>query len=428
MVVLVVLVVVASPAAPAGDPVLVIPWWHARGRGMAESYRGRVTRTRDHDACPGALQVHPAADGLLARIRLPGGKITPAQLAALAAVAEESGGGTLDLTARGNLQIRGISDPAAVAEAVAAAGLLPAPTHERVRNIVASPLSGRRGGHADVRPWVDELDGAIRAAPELADLPGRFFFSLDDGSADVSGLCADAGTHVLPDGVAVLLAGRDTGVRVKQAEAVPALVSIAKRFLAERGKAWRVAELADPRILLELPMTGRAAELPPAPTFPPTQPPVGWIPQTGGAADRVALGAAVPLGVLSARQAQFVAAIDAPVVVTPWRSLLICDLPEGVADAALRVLAPLGLIFDESSPWLQISACVGSPGCAQSAADVRAEATRVAESGAATAPVHYVGCPRACGKPVGATVLVAGLDASDGGYSPLGTPNPGNVR
>ena len=392
--------------------------------GMAESYRGRVTRTRDHDACPGALQVHQAADGLLARIRLPGGKLTPEQLAALAAVAEESGGGTLDLTARGNLQIRGISDQAAVAEAVAAAGLLPAPTHERVRNIVASPLSGRHGGHADVRPWVEELDGAIRADPELADLPGRFFFSLDDGSADVSGLCADAGAHVMPDGVAVLLAGRDTGVRVKQAEAVPTLIAVARRFVQLRGKAWRVAELHDPRVLLGS-LTPVASS---DGVFPPTQPPVGWIPQTGGAADRVALGAAVPLGVLSARQAHFVAAIDAPVVVTPWRSLLICDLPEGVADAALRVLAPLGLIFDQSSPWLQISACVGSPGCAQSAADVRAEATRVAESGAPTAPVHYAGCPRACGKPVAATVLVAGLDASYGGYSPLGTPNPGNVR
>ena len=51
-------------------------------------------------------------------------------------------------------------------------------------------------------------------------------------------------------------------------------------------------------------------------------------------------------------------------VITPWRSVLICDLDEGVADAALRVLAPLGLVFDETSPWLDVSACTGSPGCA----------------------------------------------------------------
>ncbi len=113
------------------------------------------------------------------------------------------------------------------------------------------------------------------------------------------------------------------------------------------------------------------------------RPPVGWITQDDG---RVALGAAVPLGVLSARQAQFLAAIEAPVVITPWRSLLVCDLAEGVADTSLRVLAPLGLVFDETSRWLEVSACVGSPGCERSRADVRAEATRAAAPGRRRAP------------------------------------------
>lgn len=382
---------------------------------------GSVTRTRDHDACPGALQVHQAADGALARVRLPGGMLTPGQLGTLAVVSEELGAGTLELTARGNLQIRGISDPAAVAEAVAGAGLLPSPTHERVRNIVASPLSGRLGGRVDVRPWVRELDSAIQSDPELAELPGRFWFSLDDGSADVSGLAADTGVHVQPDGVALLLAGRDTGVRLDPNDVVPTLISVARRFVTMRGNAWRVKELTDPRILLDDPTQA----FPTAGLFTPGGPPIGWIAQTGGgsAENRVALGAGVPLGVLTARQAHFVTAMQAPMVVTPWRSLLICDLEEDVADASLRVLAPLGLVFDDNSPWLQLSACVGSPGCSRSAADVRAEATRVAESGTAIGPTHYVGCERACGRPAAATVLLA----TEAGYSPLQTPSPRTV-
>ena len=78
----------------------------------------------------------------------------PAQLEALADAATRFGSPAMELTSRGNIQIRGITDTQAVADAVAAAGLLPSPTHERVRNIVASPLSGRIGGHADVRDWV----------------------------------------------------------------------------------------------------------------------------------------------------------------------------------------------------------------------------------------------------------------------------------
>lgn len=356
-----------------------------------------MARTRGTDACPGALQVHRAADGALARVRLPGGALTAAQLATLARVASEYGSSTLELTARGNIQVRGITDEAAAADAIAAAGLLPSATHERVRNIVASPLSGRAGGNVDARPWVAALDAVICAEPRLAGLGGRFWFSVDDGRADVSGLCADVGVHVFPDGCALLLAGRDTGVRLGADEVVETLAVIATRFATTRGSAWRVKELDDLDALLP------GVELGAAPFPAVTRPPVGWIAQDDG---RVALGAAVPLGVLSARVAEYLAAIEAPLVITPWRSVLVCDLDEAVADVALRVLAPLGLVFDENSPWLDVSACTGSPGCAHSAADVRADAAQALEADSGVHR-HFVGCERACGSPLAGEVLLA---------------------
>ncbi|GAB7144919.1 precorrin-3B synthase [Mycobacterium riyadhense] len=361
-----------------------------------------MARARDTDACPGTLQVHQAADGTLARVRLPGGIITAAQLATLANVSSEVGSGTLELTARGNVQLRGISDVEAAAGSLAAAGLLPSATHERVRNIVASPLSGRVGGKADIRPWVGELDAAIRAEPRLADLGGRFWFSLDDGRGDVSGLGADVGVHVFDDGCALVLGGRETGMRVGNVSET--LLGIALRFIEIRGNAWRVHELADITDLLPSVELGAA--------FPPvTKGPVGWIPQDDG---RVTLGAAVPLGVLSARVAEYLAAIEAPLVVTPWRSVLVCDLSEEVADVALRVLAPLGLVFDDSSPWLTVSACTGSPGCAHSAADVRADAAQSLDPDSGVHR-HFVGCERGCGSPLAGEVLVATAE----GYQPL---------
>lgn len=340
----------------------------------------------------------------MARVRVPGGALTPGQLEALAQAAAAFAGGTLELTARGNVQIRAITDTVAVAEAVAAAGLLPAPGHELVRNILASPLSGRVGGLADVRGWVGALDTAIQGDPVLTGLPGRFLFAVDDGRGDLCGAGADAGVQVLDGGrVALLLAGRDTGVRLASSEAVGALTEVARRFVAVRGTAWRIKELGDVSALVAGFDVTDGPRLPPTPT---PRPPVGWIGQDDG---RVALGAAVPLGVLSTRQAQFVAAVQAPVVITPWRSLLVCDLTEEVADSALGVLPGLGLVFDETSGWLKVSACVGSPGCARSAADVRADAVRAAGE-RPTGPVHFAGCERACGRPGAGRVLIAGAD------------------
>jgi precorrin-3B synthase len=365
-----------------------------------------MNRQRDQDACPGALSVHRAADGALARIRLPGGVIDADQLRGLADTATRFGSPAMELTSRGNLQIRGIADTDAVADAVAALGLLPSASHERVRNVVASPLSGRTAALTDVRDWVLLLDNAIQAEPRLASLSGRFWFSIDDGRGDVSGLAADVGAHALDAGtVALLLAGVDTGVRLAEADVVATLVAVAARFAECRGTHWRVEELPDVAPLLaELsPVVGAGATWPPV-----TRPPVGWLPQDDG---RVTLGAAVPLGVLQARVAEFLAAIEAPIVLTPWRSVLVCDLDEGVADVALRVLAPMGLVFDADSPWLDVSACTGRPGCERSRADVRADAA-AAVATPAEGHRHFVGCDRACGSPATGDVLIA----TDSGY------------
>ncbi|WP_067525246.1 precorrin-3B synthase [Nocardia uniformis] len=392
-----------------------------------------MTRT-DSDSCPGVLRLHEAADGPLARIRVPGGHLRPSQLLTLAEAARDLGDGTIELTSRANAQLRQVRDAVELESRLEAAGLLPSATHERVRNIIASPLSGRVGGWTDAHGLVPALDAGLRADPRLAELPGRVLFTVDDGRGDVSGLGADIGLHAIDDSdYALLLGGSDSGLRVPADRAIELVLSAAHGFLDLRDGQWRLHEipngptaLAD-RLLVDHPdlATAEVMELAARHNIP-----IGWLNQ---ADDLVALGAGVPLGILPARTAEFIAAVERPVFLTPWRSIFMTDMDEWTAEQVVRVLAPMGLIFDSASRWLQVTACAGQPGCAKSLTDIRADAAAAVEEGrvlpsgtpqpaltdltaaevVAAGRQHWSGCERRCGRPRGA---VTDIVAAPGGY------------
>jgi precorrin-3B synthase len=362
------------------------------------------------DACPGALQTHAAADGALARVRIPGGALTVAQLRALGTAARDLGNGALELTSRGNVQLRGLRSGAEseLGDRLAAAGLLPSSTHETVRNVLASVLSGRAGGGLDVRPWVPAFDAGLCADPGLAALPGRFLATFDDGRGDVAGLGGDVGLLALgANTVALLLAGIDTGLRTDPDAAVALALAATRAFLDERarqgGTAWRVAELVEGSTTIAAALGGARHEPVVVPAAPPIGP-AGAVPQDDG---RTALVAVVPLGRLTADQADRLAATAASdLQVTPWRSVVVPDLTDAAAAADL---VAAGLVLDPGSPWLRVTACAGRPGCAKSLADVRADATQAVAAGTLPAggtTQHWAGCERRCGRPRGEVVDV----------------------
>ncbi|WP_216677941.1 precorrin-3B synthase [Streptomyces sp. MNP-20] len=383
------------------------------------------------DACPGSLRLHAADDGALARVRLPGGVLTVRQAGALAAAARDLGDGDLHLTSRGNVQLRGLADGcgAALAALLGAAGLLPSPGHERVRNVVASPLSGLDGrGAGDVRPWLTALDAALCASGAARDLSGRFLFALDDGRGDVAGLDADVTVRAVAGGRAVLGLGTPHPVlSVAAADAPRAAVVAAEAFLhrvRESGtKAWRITELPlAPGALADEVRRRLTAEG------------VGHEPWHGGAApaDTVggpppgvigsALSVHLPLGRLSGlqwRELTHVAAAAGPgeLRLTPWRGAVVPapDLGPAASAAALARLSAAGLVTGPGSPWLRVGACVGRPGCAKSRADVRADAaSALGAAGRSGLPLYWSGCERRCGHPRGDRVDV--VAAPGGGY------------
>src|SRR6476620_2825745 len=124
------------------------------------------TATRDRaDRCPGVTRPWPAEDGSLVRIRVVGGALPTSALASLVDLAGRFGDGDLHLTKRANLQLRALADPVpdAFVAGVRDAGLLPSSSHELVRNVMVSPLSGRLGGRADLRSVATGLDRLVLA-------------------------------------------------------------------------------------------------------------------------------------------------------------------------------------------------------------------------------------------------------------------------
>ena len=300
-------------------------------------------------------------------MRVPGGTLTNEQFRAVCTASEDLGDGTLELTSRANFQIRGLPEGAQfeLGERLAEVGLLPSLTHERVRNIIAAPLSD------DTQAVVDELDRTLCATPELADLPGRFLVTV---GAEVSGLGGDIGLV----GNALLLAGADSGLR--PADPVAAVIEAARIFAASRGTAWRLSEV--PEVVAEITAalgTPTAERIPVAVT----------TPLPGPAGDKFVVGA--PLGRLDQNQAAALADLGGELRLTPWRSLVAPGAPD---------LTGLGLIIDPDSAWHGVTACTGRPGCAKSLADVRADATRWLGT-PHTRPVHWAGCARRCGRPSG---------------------------
>ncbi len=340
-------------------------------------------RAHGEDACPGVLRLHEAADGFLARVRLPGGRLRVDGMLALADAADDFGDGHLDITSRANIQIRGLERGAAdeLGPRLEGAGLLPSASHERVRNIISSPLSGRDGrGHLDVRDAVDELDRALCDSPDLARLPGRFLFVLDDGREDVRSLQPDVGVLGLADGrAALLIAGRDSGRRIDASVMVTAMLEAAKAFLEARDRdpSIRRAEGQTDR-----PQNERRPE------------PMGVIPQSDG---RVALGFTSPFGRLSSEQARQIAEImpTNEIRVTPWRGIVVPDLSKPFD---LGPLERAGFILDPDSPWLGVTACAGLGRCNRSLADVRRDAAASVAAGGG-GRVHWVGCEKRCGLP-----------------------------
>ena len=323
--------------------------------------------------CPGALRPMQSGDGLVVRIRPPLGRLTPAQAAAIAEAAVAHGNGIIDLSARANLQLRGVTEAShpELIEDLRAQGLIdPDIETESLRNLIVTPF--RDAG-------TDALALALTAAlARMPRLPGKFGFALDtgprpaltDASADIRVERAADGRLILrPDGHPL---GQPVTDLAKDAQAM------ADWFIAHGGMTngrGRMAALVGRGVVPDGCNTAPAEPLP--------QPQPGLHPE----------GALVALafGQMLAETLSALAALDHQIRPTPWRMLLLAG--------AKAMPAIPGLITNPAEPLLRVTACTGAPGCPQALGETRALARSLAAHLAKGLHLHVSGCAKGCAHP-----------------------------
>ncbi|WP_108500681.1 precorrin-3B synthase [Paracoccus indicus] len=327
--------------------------------------------------CPGALRPMQSGDGLVVRIKPRGAMLSREQAAGIADAAETHGNGLIDLTGRGNLQLRGVT-PATHAPLIADLRALdlidPDIVTETRRNIIVTPF----GGDA-TDALVRDLEAALAAS--ALPLPAKFGFAVDTGSVPV--LTHDpADIRIECSGQGLIL--RADGMAKGTAFGTPSdAVGLAQWFLEQGGAPDGRGRMA---ALIAGGITPRADLAPndPAPRAQPASLSQGVL--VGFEFGQVPPGTLRRLGRLG------------PLRLTPWRMLLV---------QGARHLPPMpGLILDAGDPRLRVRACTGAPGCTQSHAATRPLARDLSPLMAPDAVLHVSGCAKGCGWPRAADITL----------------------
>lgn len=346
--------------------------------------------------CPGALRPMVASDGLVVRVRPPGGRLSGEQAQGLAALALRFAQPQLELTNRANLQMRGVqpAQHAALLDGLRALGLLDADAAaEARRNVQVQPLWTQ----GDPTPVLARELGELLVRDDAPLLPAKFGFAVDTGERlCLRGALADVRLERHGDAVLVWADGSDHGRVVTWAEAAPAALALARWFLASGAAPQGRGRMAEWLRCAPLPPEWRTVPVPGVTTA---------TPGPGALAAGHLLGLAFGLV-----QASTLAALGrcGALRLTPWRCLLL--------QTSGPVPALPDLITDAGDARLRVAACTGAPGCEQAAAtdeSTRALALALAPLVPAGQTLHVSGCPKGCAHPRATTTVVTtgrGLD------------------
>ncbi len=325
-----------------------------------------------------------SGDGLIVRVRPWMGRLSSAQLDAIAAISDQYGNGQIDVTNRANVQVRGIhtKDHGAVLDALAQANLLDANSVlESRRNVLISPIW--QEGDLTCR-LADEL---VRRLEELPDLPAKFGFSIDVGPVrHLSAASADIRLERAADGRLIVRAdGLDAGRLVAEDEAIDRVMDLARWFSARRDKQFRRMAL----VLQSQQPEGTWQELTPTHEQSEPQPELTEHGQIVG----------LPFGRLATKLISEITLKCLGVRLTHNRMLLLEGISGFGHDDA---------ITQKDDPLLRVDACPGMPHCISASIQTRTVARQIATKVSGT--LHVSGCEKGCARKSAANTTIVGRD------------------
>jgi precorrin-3B synthase len=356
-------------------------------------------------------------DGLLVRI-LPTGPMPLRAFAGLCAAARAQGNGTMEISARGSVQIRGLTPVTAPLFATAVTALR-LDIGDGVP-VLADPLPGDPTALIDANVLAAELRDAIASAA-LALAPKVSVVVDGGGKLHLDALNADIRVRALAtaDGKLLHLAVAGDGATASPLGAVapeqaPAAVLRLLAVIAAHGAQARAADVLRRRGIAAF-QEAFGTPIAPEPTLPPRLP-AEMVATHALEDDLYALGVGLTFGHADAETLRALAdtarahgglwarpAPDRSLLLGPFKRTTI----KTMRDEAIR----LGFTVDPSDARRRIVACPGAPSCASGLIAARTIAAEIAKSlelpGHGVA-IHVSGCAKGCAHPAATRFTIVG--------------------
>jgi ferredoxin-nitrite reductase len=411
--------------------------------------------------CPDIYHPAVARDGLLTRLRIPGGGLNQSQCLEIAQLLAKTGLASIQVTNRANLQLRGLSTDLApelltkLADCGLAANNIAV---DGIRNIMLSPTAGIDTQELiDVRPLADAWHEYLNHHPELGVLSTKFSVGFDGGGSvgisdrpnDITLLAvnnAEFSLHLgIEDGAKPTLRERGNlplpvGVKLTVDECVPMLAAIAQSYRQGiellGGTVRRKPRLRDVihhygltefSVIVRREFSGSRHFVFKNTDLERDSFRVNGDCHLGVHQQRQTgfyyLGVVLPLGRWTIAQITGLAKIatrygSGQIRLTPWQNIIVPDV-NGVDVAQVQALiTDLGLVQTANHPSSLLRACAGATGCQFSATDTQADAIALSEYLAAKFTldrplnIHFSGCNKSCAQPDRADITLWGEQES----------------